>query len=103
MRMAKCIIERAWRVTHVYVRLQVQNVTQKPRFIRVCGEQDGENYLCALATHVEVRSHRSRQPSVKHDAQGVFGGIPLQKSISIPPGQSERSSIPFRLIGSGDR
>jgi hypothetical protein len=51
--------ERAWRVTHVYVRLQVQNVTQKPRFIRVCGEQDGENYLCALATHVEVRSHRS--------------------------------------------
>jgi hypothetical protein len=81
-------VQSTQRVTRVYVSVQIDNTSSREMLIPVCGNLDGQEFLCSpLAASLEVRAHDKWLP-VKANCDCPMGGLPLAKGKWLGPGES---------------
>lgn len=78
----------------VRVRVVVRNPTPERVFVPYCGDLEGTERLCGLATHVEVYDS-GRWRVAMSSRGGVLGGRPLERSRAIESGGEETFVFEF--------
>jgi hypothetical protein len=79
-------------VSLVRIRAVVSNVGPERALIPICGDLDGTDVLCDLATHVEVYGRQRWRPAAQRPGTGVLGGTHLKSSREIEAG-GERTFV----------
>lgn len=69
----------------VRIRVVVRNSTSERVLVPYCGDLEGTDVLCGLATQVEVHD-KGRWRQAKPSGGGVLGGHPLERGRTIEAG-----------------